>query len=143
MSIAVVDRQALQKAGPLNETLKISHDRELFLRLLFYGDMVYVSETLVTKVVHGGNLVGDRRRWSQEVQLLVDIFLAHPLSQPYRHLEAEVRSHWSYKIADWSYRRDPWLALQMVSQCIYFSPGYMGRKVGRKVKKLWGRVAKP
>ena len=143
MSIAVVDRQALQKAGLLNETLRICHDRELFLRLLFYGGMVHVPATLVTKVVHDGNLVGNLRRWSQEVQWLVDIFLTHPQSQPYRALAAEVRSHWSYKMADWSYRRDPLLALQMVGQCIYFSPNYMGRKIGRKVHKLSKRVSNP
>jgi glycosyltransferase involved in cell wall biosynthesis len=137
MSIVVVDRAMLQKAGPLNQTLRICHDRELFLRLLFYGEMAYVPEILVTKIVHGGNLVGDFRRWAQEAQLLVDIFFSHPLSQPYRPLEAEIRSHWAFKLANFSYRHDPQLALQLLGQCIYFSPTYLIKKAVRKVGKKW------
>jgi glycosyltransferase involved in cell wall biosynthesis len=135
MSIALVDRVALEKAGPLNETLQICHDRELFLRVLFHGTAVYQPQPLVTKVVHDGNLVGNLRRWAQEVQLLVDIFFSQPSSQPYRRLEPEIRSHWAYKMALWSKGSDRLLALKMLCQCVYFSPNYLVRKISKKLTK--------
>jgi glycosyltransferase involved in cell wall biosynthesis len=136
MSLVVIRRETLLQAGLLNETLKISHDRELYLRLLYWGKIVHVPQSLVLKMTHQGNIVGNYRRWAKEVLMVLDIFFADERSQPYKHLEAEAKSHWSFKLAKriWQEKRDGFFALQMIIQAMWFSPGLLVKRVKNKLK---------
>ena len=137
MSLIVIRRDALLKVDPLNETLKICHDRELYLRLLYLGKIIHVPQSLVLKTTHDGNIVGNYRRWAKEVLIVLDIFFADKRSQPYKHLEAEARSHWSFKLAKrvWKENRDGLFALPMIIKAVWFSPSLIIRRVKRKLKK--------
>jgi len=99
MSAVVIRKDALMKAGPLNETLPICHDRELYLRLLFLGDLVRVPEVLVKKLRHEDNLTNDYKRWTKDVFLLLDIFFSDERSRPYAKLLPAAKTHWALKMS--------------------------------------------
>lgn len=138
MSLVVVRRQALLQAGCLNETLKISYDRELQLRMLYQGEIIHVPEYLVIKVSHGGNIVGNYRLWAKEVLMLLDIFFADERSQPYKHLEAKARSHWSLKLAKivWLSHHDLIFVLQMIARGFWFDSSLVRQRVSRIIPKI-------
>ena len=124
MSITLIKSQALIKAGVLNETLQICNDRELYLRLLYFGNIVHVPETLIIKNFQQNNLSKDYWLWSKEVLTLLDIFFSDERSKPYQHLDSEARSHWMLKLAKtvWQSNRDLVFVTYMLMKAIYFSP---------------------
>ena len=136
MSLVIIRRETLLQAGLLNEALKISHDRELYLRLLYWGKIIHVPQSLVLKMTHEGNIVGNYRRWAKEVLMVLDIFFADERSQPYKYLEAEAKSHWSFKLAKriWQEKRDGFFALPMIIQALWFSPNLLVKRVRNKLK---------
>lgn len=138
MSLVTVRREALLKAGPLNETMKISEDRELYLRLLYLGNIIHIPHNLVKKNTHSGNLIGNYRQWAKDALRLLDLFFADERSQPYKHLEAAARSRWSLKLAKhvWEHNRDVLFTLQMLLQAWYFSPQMLTHGIGRRLKKI-------
>lgn len=138
MSLVTVRRDALLKAGPLKENLKISHDRELYLRLLYLGKIVHIPHNLVSKFVQTGSLVSNYRRWSKESLMLLDIFFADARSQPYKHLEAEAKCRWRLKLAKhiWEHKHDVLFTITMLLQAMYFSPRTIGHSIGRRLKNL-------
>jgi len=138
MSLVTVRRDALLKAGPLNEILKISHDRELYLRLLYLGKIVHIPHNLVYKFTKTGSLLSNYRRWSKETLMLLDLFFADARSQPYKHLEAEARSRWRLKLAKhvWQERHDILFTITMLLQAMYFSPRTIGHSIGRRLKNI-------
>ena len=138
MSTVVIRREVLLQAGLLNDCLKICHDRELYLRLLYLGEAVHVSHTLVIKVVHSNNLVGNYRLWAKEAQMLLDIFFEDPRSQPYKHLKAEAKSYWAFKLAKWMWRshHDVLFTLAMMLRAFQFHPRLTTQKIWQKLRLI-------
>ncbi len=135
MSLVVVRREALLKVGGVNEKLKISYDRELQLRMLYLGKIVHVPQTLMVKVMHDGNLVGNYWRWSKEVLMVLDIFFADERSQPYKHLKAEAKSRWSLKLAKlvWKQKPDILFCSQMIARSFLFAPMRTLKRVSKQL----------
>ncbi len=135
MSVVVVRHKTLTQVGLLNETLRISHDRELYLRLLNQGDLVHVPEILVSRVFHGNNISSNHWRWATEIFMVLDLFFANPNHQSYRHLESRSRTSWALYAAEIARRddRDWRLFLLLMAKAFWYSPGLMGQKLWRKV----------
>ncbi len=138
LSITVIQRQTLIKVGLFNETLKICNDRELYLRLLYFGNIVHLPKTLVIKNFHQNNLSKDYWLWSKEVLTLLDIFFSDSRSKSYQHLESEARSHWMLKFAKtvWKSNRDVLFVAYMLIKAFYFSPRRINKAFLRRISLL-------
>jgi glycosyltransferase involved in cell wall biosynthesis len=92
MSAAVIRTNELQKTGFLNERLRITHDRELYIRLLQLGsNITYIPETLIVKHAHESNISSDFYSWAKDAMLLLDIFFSNKKNQQYRQVETTAR----------------------------------------------------
>jgi len=122
MSTVVVRKDALLRAGFLNETLKIVHDRELYLRLLLYGNLIHVPETLVCLVEHADRLTRNYKVYVKDVFQLLDIFFNSEAGQQYKQYEAEVKSIWALRIARYLYAYHDYLliAVMILKMCYFF-----------------------
>lgn len=98
MSTVVARKEALMKAGLLNEKLTMPHDRELYLRLLFLGNLVYLPHALVTKFDQPDSLSNNYKRWAKEAFLLLDIFFSDERSKPYIRFSHQAKSRWAFRI---------------------------------------------
>ena len=106
MSVVLVRISAIRKAGLLNERIEISHDRELYIRLLQVGNMIHVPENLVTRVMHDSNISSDYKTWAKNVFSILDIYFSTSDNQIHRDLESEIRSNWASIIARESWHKD-------------------------------------
>ncbi|MFN6485475.1 MULTISPECIES: glycosyltransferase family 2 protein [unclassified Nostoc] len=136
-SIVVVSKNALNKAGYFNESLKICQDKELFLRLFCLGNAAHVPYYLVTKYSHSSNLTGDYKLWVKETFDLLDIFFTHELSLPYKHFEIETRSHNAMRLARilWGEKKKFFFAIQMLVKAFIISPTYISQHLWKKLVK--------
>lgn len=137
MSAALVRRSVLDRAGYLNETFKIAHDREWYLRLLYYGDLVWIPDNLVIRGVHSDGVTQAHRQWAKEVFKIVDIVCADERARPYRQSKSQMKSQWAIKViqALWDLKvPDLPLIASMAFTAIYFSPQVVMRGVWRRVK---------
>ncbi|MCC5620263.1 glycosyltransferase family A protein [Nostoc sp. CHAB 5715] len=136
-SIVVVSKEALDKTGYFNESLRIGEDKELFLRLFCLGNAVHVPYYLVTKYSHSSNLTGDYKLWAKETFHLLDIFFAHDLSLPYKHFEIETRSHNAMRLARilWREKKKFLFAIQMLLKAFIISPRYISQHLWKKMVK--------
>ncbi|MDD4183749.1 MAG: glycosyltransferase, partial [Candidatus Omnitrophica bacterium] len=93
MSSAVIKADALNKIGLLNERLKITHDRELYIRLLqLGGNIIYIPKTMVIKHSHESNISLNFPNWAKDAMLLLDIFFADKKNkQEYKETEGNAR----------------------------------------------------
>jgi len=127
MSIVLIRREAILKAGLLNESLKICHDKELYLRLLCEGDIAHLPEKLVTRFIHSNNLSRKKQDLLvEENQRTIEIFFSAQQSLPYRSFLSEARSYAALrraKFAKWNHNY--FLALKMFSLAFWLSPSYV------------------
>ncbi|MGB3672434.1 MAG: hypothetical protein WA984_20140, partial [Phormidesmis sp.] len=136
MSAVVVRKTALDSCGLLDPRLIICHDRELYIRLLQIGEMAYVQESLVTRVMHDQNISTDYQRWAKYVFLTLDIFFSNPQNQAaYGHLEPTIRSAWAMIIARhiWQTEKSLWSSSLMVLRAVNAAPKLMLNKLQKKV----------
>mgnify|MGYP006269777953 CR=1 FL=1 len=124
MSLVIIRREALMQTGLLNESLKICHDRELYLRLLRIGKIVHTPQELVIKIMHEDNLVGNYRCWAKEILMVIDIFFADESNLTYKRLEREARSYATRKLAKlvWQCEQDVLFTMEMFFKSVYFYP---------------------
>jgi len=131
MSIVLIRREAILKAGLLNESLKICHDKELYLRLLCEGDIAHLPEKLVTRFIHSNNLSRKKQDLLvEENQRTIEIFFSDQRSLPYRSFLSEARSYAALrraKVARWDHNY--FLALRMSFLSFWFSPRYVFRDI--------------
>ncbi|MBE9228367.1 glycosyltransferase family 2 protein [Phormidium sp. LEGE 05292] len=135
MSLVVASKEAIVQAGGLSKNLKISHDRELYLRMLYFGKVIKTPERLVFYVMHGGNLITNYKRWAKEVMMVLDLFFADERSDPYKYLEPEARSNWNLKLAKliWQSKRDVPFCLTMLFWSFWFAPIYRIKRIGKRL----------
>lgn len=92
MSAVVVRADAFKKIGFLDEKLRITHDRELYIRLLqLNSNITYIPETLIVKHCHGSNISSDFYSWAKDAMLLLDIFFSNKKNQQYKQAETAAR----------------------------------------------------
>lgn len=93
LSIVTVRRQAFEQVGGFDPALRVLNDRDLYLKLIQIGGFAGTAETLVTKHMHGDNLLFEKggATWLAEHLAMIDRFLADPANQRFRPLEAEAR----------------------------------------------------
>ncbi len=130
MSAVVARRSALMRAGPLEETLRICHDRDLYIRLLGIGSFIVAPRPLLRKVRHEGNIEADYRRWLREALSLLDAFYARRQSAPYRRLRAAAEVQWHFNVADvaWREHRDYLFAARTALRAFLRRPRVCARK---------------
>ncbi len=87
MSIVVVRKDALLKAGPFNEKLRMTEDRELYLRLSFEGEFKHIPKVLASKYIDSDNLVLDYEKLLKNLKLTIKIFFLDKRSYPFRHVK--------------------------------------------------------
>jgi glycosyltransferase involved in cell wall biosynthesis len=136
-SIVVVRREALDKAGYFNESLRLGQDKELFLRLFCIGEVAHVPHYLVKKYSHSSNATGNYKKWAKSTFDVLDVFFSHELSQPYRHYELETRSHNAMRLARilWREKHLFLFAMQMLGKAFLISPKYISQYMWKKVNK--------
>ena len=134
MSSVIIYRQALVKAGYLNEQLKNCHDIELYLRLLKFGELIHVPEELLIKIQHTGSISGNKRKWAKYQFMVLDIFFSSPNSKPYKHLETEARYTWAKRIANYSsWEQNFFLILELRTKAFWFSSKLKFQKILNKL----------
>lgn len=128
MSVAVIRRDVFEKSGLLNESLAICHDRDLYLRVLRFGDFVNISRPLATRVQGEDSLTQKNSLYCREVFKVLDIFFADSKNKSYKHLESEAKSKWALNIAKWAWVYQYksllplWISTWMIIKAIYYSP---------------------
>lgn len=126
MSIVTISRQALLEVGLLNEGLKISHDRELYLRLAQLGELIYIPDTFAIRKINasGDNVSINVRQSMKESFQVLDLFFSSPGGQLYKSVEADARSQWSRRFARriWQTERNFLLMLKLHIKAFWVSP---------------------
>jgi hypothetical protein len=120
--------------GLLDERLRISHDRELYLRLLQQGRLARVPQALVRRYIHAGNISARHRLWAKEVSMVLDWFYSTPGNEGYYPLERRSRASWALFVAGIVLREgnDPLLVLWLVLQAGWYSPRLLLEKVNKR-----------
>jgi glycosyltransferase involved in cell wall biosynthesis len=93
MSCVAVRQSAIAAAGLLNESLRVVHDQEWYMRLSKQGGVVCTQQALVWRTIGDDNLVADLKPFLADQFRLLGSFFSTPLGRPYRHLQWRVRSH--------------------------------------------------
>ena len=138
MSVAVARKAAFEKAGLLNESLSICHDRDLYLRLLQFGHFVNVARPLATRIQGDDSLTQKNNLYYREVFKVLDLFFCDSKNIAYKYLEAEARSKWSLNIIKWVwiYNNDKifavWISIWMAVKMMYYSPVFAFKTVLRR-----------
>ncbi|MBR8837858.1 MAG: glycosyltransferase family 2 protein [Stigonema ocellatum SAG 48.90 = DSM 106950] len=137
-SIVVVSKDALNKVGYFNESLRLGQDKELFLRLFCLGEVVHVPHYLATKYSHSSNATGDYKKWVKATFDVLTAFFDSDLSHPYKHFEIETRSHNAMRLARilWYEKHKFLFAIQMLFKAFLISPKYISYHVWKKIVKL-------
>jgi len=92
MSCVVVSRRAIEAVGPLDETLRVVHDKDLYIRLSTQGDVVCTEQALIWRYIDSDNLVADLDRFLADNRRFWARFFTTPLGNGYRDLRWRVRS---------------------------------------------------
>ena len=134
MSVVMVRKAAIAAVGPLDPTLRICHDREFYLRLLCWGEMLHHPALLVTRVMHSHNISSDYQEWGKYALLMFDVFFDSECGKPYQPLEAEVKRYWAIAIARraWQNHHAP-LAAWMLLKAFGYAPQTMTQKIAQKL----------
>ena len=100
MSQVVVSAMAFQRFGLLDERLKVCHDREFYLRLLRYGDIIHVQRTLLKKYWLPDSLVTQSECcvWLEDGLLLLEIFYSRPENHRYQHLRPQAEQRFRARV---------------------------------------------
>jgi glycosyltransferase involved in cell wall biosynthesis len=101
MSQVTIPRAALERVGGLDERLRVTHDRDLYLRLFAIGKPTQVNTPLVTKVWHPNSLVTMQhcQPWLTDGLRLLEIFYARPEGAPYRTLRPRIETAFRQRVA--------------------------------------------
>ena len=136
MSVVVVRTKALKSIGLLDNRLSVSHDRELYIRLLQTGTMAHVKDSLVTRLMHEQNISTDYSRWAENVFLTLDIFFENPSNKKYLPLEPSVRSMRAVMFARhfWYIEKAPLISLLMILRAFRAAPILMFSKLRKKAR---------
>ena len=91
MSQVVVPIATFQKFGLLDESLKVCHDREFYLRLLRHGDIVHLPRPLLQKYWLPDSLVTQAQcqGWLEDGLRLLEIFYRKPENALYQPLRSQ------------------------------------------------------
>lgn len=138
MSTVLIRRNSLIEAGLLNERLKISHDRELYLRLLLLGDWTHISEPLAVRLVnHSSNVSSNVKRSYREAMIVLKLFYSNPKSHLYHQFESEAKWQWSKRFAKriWQVDHDIVLTAKLLMLSCLFSPRLTVDKIRKKTIK--------
>jgi glycosyltransferase involved in cell wall biosynthesis len=92
MSCVAVRQVAIGVAGLLDESLRVVHDKEWYIRLSKHGGVVCTKQALVWRTIGDDNLVADMKPFLADQFRLLGSFFSTPLGRPYRHLRWRVRS---------------------------------------------------
>lgn len=92
MSCVAVLRSAVEAAGPLDETLRVVHDKEWYIRLSTQGGIACTEQALVWRYIADDNLVADLDRFLADNLGFLRRFFATPTGAAYRDLRWRVRS---------------------------------------------------
>jgi cellulose synthase/poly-beta-1,6-N-acetylglucosamine synthase-like glycosyltransferase len=98
LSIVAVRRAAFDRVGGFDPALKVANDRDLYLKLARIGAFSGSPGALVTKYLHGGNLLfeKDGGTWLAEQLAILDRFFADPANERFRPLETAARA-WAHR----------------------------------------------
>lgn len=137
MSLVVANRHYVLQAGLLNEQLTMCEDRELYLRLLYYGTYVHVPEALVIKIQETDSLTRNMERYAQAVIQAIDCFLDSPEGVAYRHLRQVAKSRWSLNLARTCFEQNThyMLAARLIIRAIYHDPSLVLGAIKRRLPK--------
>ena len=86
---------AIAAAGLLNETLRVVHDKEWYIRLTTAGAVVCTESALVWRTIGCDNLVADFTPFLADQFRFLKLFFSTPLGAGYRHLRWRVRARTS------------------------------------------------
>jgi len=137
LSITLIRKTALLEVGVFHESLQICNDVELYLRLSCYGKIIYIPQSLVLKYSHGENLCKNYWLWYKEKLRVYDIFFSGGSSQPYSHLQGQIKCHGMvtlFKVV-WKYKHDYLFALVTQLQALKFAPLYRFNLLSSRWKK--------
>ncbi|MSP89901.1 MAG: glycosyltransferase family 2 protein [Alphaproteobacteria bacterium] len=93
LSVVAVRRPAFEQVGGFDPNLRVLNDRDLYLKLIRSGGFTGTAQALVTKYMHGDNLLFEKggATWLAEHLAILDHFFADPAHDRFRPLEAEAR----------------------------------------------------
>ena len=92
MSCVAVKRDAIARAGLLDERLRVVHDKEWYLRLARLGGVACTGETLVWRTIADDNLVADLRPFLADQFRFLDRFFDTPAGAGLRNLRWRART---------------------------------------------------
>ncbi|MGK7946828.1 MAG: glycosyltransferase family 2 protein, partial [Microcystaceae cyanobacterium] len=137
LSLILIKSHILQEIGFFNEDLKICSDMELYLRLSQKGNIIHIPQPLILKYLHDQNLSSDYWLWAKDELNLLNLFFARKESQPYLHLEHEIKSYALLKILrnTWPEHHNWFFALVMITQSFVLAPRYRLKLLLSRIKK--------
>ena len=92
MSCVAVRRPAVEAVGLLDETLRVVHDKEWYIRLSTRGGVACTEQPLVWRNIDKDNLVADLDRFLADNKRFWSLFFTKPPGAGYRDLRWRVRS---------------------------------------------------
>jgi glycosyltransferase involved in cell wall biosynthesis len=101
LSVVTVRRDAFERVGGIDPGLRVLNDRDLYLKLVRSGGFAGTARALVTKYMHGDNLLFEKggATWLVEHLAILDRFFADPAHERFRPLEAEARRQAQARVA--------------------------------------------
>lgn len=99
LSLTLIRRDALERAGAFQEHYRMCEDRDLYLRLSAEGAFVHERRALAFKTRSADSMTTDFTTWSDWAQNLLDDFFEREQAAPYRGLERPARARWDARIA--------------------------------------------
>lgn len=108
ISVAIIKKESLEKAK-FNE-MKILNDTTIFLRVLLYGSMGFINETVIEYLVHGNNI-----SFNCKTDFIIDNL--NEKYNIYKKLESEKIFKYTKE------QKEKWLEQQLDITIIYFING--------------------
>jgi len=106
LSLVVISKDKLIKAGLFNESLRISEDAELYLRLLNHGKFIHIKEILTTKYSQHDNLIHNYKLYTKEKSKEIDIVLSKKENKKYKHLKNKLKAHHLLTLAEYKIMKE-------------------------------------
>ena len=131
MSIVMVRAQAL-KQTPLNPEHRIAHDFELYLRLLAFGNILYLPDCFVARRATEGSLASQIERIEDEERMFLGEAISRFLPS---HIHNRVRAYRALLFAKlgWDLRNDLWFSLKRVCRAFLHSPFWTVQILSKKL----------
>lgn len=92
MSSTLIKRDALLKAGMLDERLELGEDQEIYVRLLKYGKIITCRALLLKKHQHSSNTSRAENLFIEKCLKMADIFFSE--NREYNYLETRFRTRY-------------------------------------------------